>query len=142
MGYSPESLQQFRFVRGWIHGNRLFACLQGVEDCNFAEKLKGQSIWVSRLAVEPAAEDEHFWADMIGYEVWDIEKRILLGSVAGLQNFGAEDILCIHTADGADISGEWLLPFIEDVIIDVNAGARRIDVRLPEGMEACFTPRF
>jgi 16S rRNA processing protein RimM len=115
--------------------------LKGVEDRPAAEELKGCHIWVPEMAVEPVSGDEYFWVDLIGCEVWDVEKGELLGSVTGLQEFGAQDILCVCTPSGVQPSGEWLLPFVDGVILHVNLGNRRIDVRLPDGMEACFTPR-
>ena len=63
-----------------------------------------------------------------------------IGEVVALQAYGAQDILSVRTLPEATASGEWLLPFIHDVILDVDLDARRITVHLPEGMDACFTP--
>lgn len=141
LGSSAKDLIEFQLERGWTHGRRLLARLKGIEDRLTAGELRGCHIWVPERAVDAASEGEYFWVDLIGCEVWNVVKGELLGSVAGLQEFGAQDILCVRTPAGVQPSGEWLLPFVDDVILHVNISNRRIDVRLPDGMEACFTPR-
>ncbi len=113
----------------------MLAELEGVVSIDTAEALRGQKIWVNAADVE-LAEDEYLWQDLIGCEVRDADSMRVLGTVTGLQEYGAQDILTIRTADG-----EWMLPFVRDVVCDVDLDARRIAVHLPEGMDACFTPR-
>ncbi len=99
-------------------------------------------IWVDADAAEADA-DEYLWADLIGCEVCqrtDDGGQRILGTVIALEDYGAQDILSVRTPDDAEPAGEWLLPFIEDVVLDVDVAARRIIVSLPEGMDACFTP--
>jgi len=125
-------------IRCWQHGKRILAVLEGVDDINAAEQLRDARIWIPAASVE-VAEDEYLWADLIGCEV-RCEDGELLGRVTALSDFGAQDILVVR-AEGGDRPGEWMLPFIEDVVREVDVAARRIVVRLPEGMDACFTPR-
>ncbi len=141
LGASPEHLQQFQLIRGWTHGKRLLAELQGVDDINAAEPLKDQSIWVPDSAVAPLAEGEIFWDDLTGCDVFDIETGKLVGMVIALQEFGAQDILCVRTSDEAEPAGEWMLPFVKEIVVQVDIENRRIDVRLLPGMESCFTPK-
>jgi 16S rRNA processing protein RimM len=126
--------------RCWQHGRRILAELQDVSDVDAAESLAGVKIWVPAEEVE-VDEDEYLWQDLIGCEVYQADGD-LLGSVTALEEYGAQDILTVHTPDDAAQAGEWMLPFIEDVIIDVDIEAKRITVMLPEGMDACFTPKF
>lgn len=81
-------------------------------------------------------ENEYLWEDLVGCEVRVADEDRLLGSVVGLQNYGAQDILCVQCEDG-----EWMLPFIDDVVLTVDIKAGRIDIRLLPGMDACFTPK-
>jgi len=48
----------------------------------------------------------------------------------------------VQTPDDADIQGEWLIPFTEQIVLGVDLDEGLIEVDLPEGMDACFTPRF
>ncbi len=135
LGDSAESARPFRVRRCWRHGRRMLAELEGVASIDTAEALRGRKIWVDAADVE-LAEGEYLWQDLIGCEVQDVDSMRLLGTVTGLQEYGAQDIFTIRTPDG-----EWMLPFVRDVVCDVDLDARRIAVRLPEGMDACFTPR-
>jgi 16S rRNA processing protein RimM len=125
--------------RCWQHGKRLLAQLAGIDDADAAAALKGAAIWVDAAGVELDA-DEYLWADLVGCEVVEASGR-LLGRVVGLQEYGAQDILFVRTPDAAAPAGEWLIPFVDGIVQKVDTGARRIEVNLPEGMDACFTPR-
>jgi len=88
-------------------------------------------------------EGEYLWADLMGCEVRRIDDSGsgLLGTVVALEDYGAQDILVVRTPESAEQPGEWMLPFIHHVVLDVDMTARCITVDLPEGMDACFTPK-
>ena len=140
VGVSPETAVSYHVERCWQHGggNKLLAKLEGVDDCNAADALKRESIWIEADAVE-VDEDEHLWDELTGYRVVTSEGR-MLGTVKGLVEFGAQDNLCVITEEGSDKPGEWLLPFIEEVVLGIDDEAETIEVELIEGMDACFTP--
>jgi len=112
-----------------------------VTDCDQAALLEQMHIWVPADEVA-VGEDEYLWQDMIGCTVIEISSKRELGKVVALEEYGAQDILTVHTPEDAKQQGEWMLPFIEDVVLDVDLADRRITIDLPEGMDACFTPRF
>jgi len=119
--------------------------LDGVYDCNSADALKDMSIWVAADDVE-TEDDEYLWADLIACEVYVCDAQgddadVCLGTVTSLEAYGAQDTLIVRTPPNAEKPGEWLLPFIEGVVQDVDLDLRRIRVTLPEGMDACFTPK-
>jgi len=87
-----------------------------------------------------ASEDEYLWEDLIGCTVVT-DAGCSLGEVTALQEYGAQDILTVVAGSDFDEPGEWMLPFTEEVILNVDLDAGKIEVHLPEGMEACFTPR-
>jgi len=115
--------------------------LQDITDVNTAKALDGMKIWVPVDAVA-IDDDEYLWQNLIGCKVYQVGDGSLLGSVTALEDYGAQDILTVRTPENATQPGEWMLPFIADVISDVDVEAKRITVELPEGMDACFTPRF
>jgi len=149
LGAGPEATKSYKIERCWKHGKRILAELEGVGDCDQAALLKQMHIWVPADEVT-VGEDEYLWADLIGCEVRRIDDEggsggsngVLLGAVVALEEYGAQDILIVRTPADARQQGEWMLPFIEDVVLDVDLTARCITVDLPEGMDACFTPRF
>ncbi len=134
------SLHEVRVLRCWQHGKRILAQLDGINDVATAEALHGQTIRVPRDAVA-VDEDEYLWQDLIGCTVAD-EQGELLGKVTALEDYGAQDTLIVRTLPEALQQGEWMIPFIEPVIIDVDMDRRHITVAMLPGMDACFTPRF
>ncbi len=126
------------------HGKKIMLKLAGIDTPEAAMALCRQKLWVDchDIALE---DDEFLWRDLIGMVVIsDAAASVpgttgkasgLLGKVVGVQSFGAQDILCVRNE-----AGEWMLPFIEDVILAVDEENRCIRVHLQEGMDACFTP--
>jgi len=145
LGASPESAKPYQVERCWKHGKRILVKLEGVSDCDQAALLERMHIWVPADEVT-VGEDEYLWADLIGCEVRQIagggSDGVLLGAVVALEEYGAQDIMTVRTPKGARRQGEWMLPFIEGVVLDVDLAVRCITVDLPEGMDACFTPGF
>jgi len=102
--------------------------LEGVSDLSTAELLRGRTLLVD-AALAPQAAPEADELDIIGFEVVD-ETRGTLGSVGAIIVTGANDVL--EVGDGP--FGEVLIPVIDQVILNVDEDARRIDVRLLDGL--------
>lgn len=64
----------------------------GVNSPEEASALKTKGLYVSRDAFDDADEDEFFLADLIGLAAHDLDGNEI-GTVATLDNFGAEDLL-------------------------------------------------
>lgn len=145
VGASPESATSYKVKRCWQHGGKkILAELEGVCDHDDAKALKQQHIWVEAREVE-VGDDEYLWESLAGFKVITTGGEIL-GVVAALTEFGAQDNLCVVTTDettyAGGVSGEWLLPFTEDVIVFIDEVKGAIEVDLLDGMDVCFTPRF
>jgi len=139
VGKDEQNVQEFTVVDCHQHKKRILAKLEGIETIEQVEALKGMRIFVPEDEVE-VDEDEFLWQDLIGCTVVDQDGN-RLGEVSALHEFGAQDNLEIKTTADMEVSGEWLLPFIEDVIVDVDLDKSIIQVNLLDGMDACFTPK-
>ncbi|MDX8380750.1 MAG: ribosome maturation factor RimM [Ghiorsea sp.] len=139
VGKDEKNAQEFTVEDCHQHKKRILAKLEGIDHINDAEHLKGLKIFVPEEEVE-VDDDEFLWQDLIGCEVFD-QNNQCLGKVTNLHEFGAQDNLEIQTTEDMEVSGEWLLPFIEDVIEDVDVEQGVIHVNLLEGMDVCFTPK-
>ncbi|MDQ6967250.1 MAG: ribosome maturation factor RimM [Mariprofundaceae bacterium] len=139
LGMTAESVKAYSVGRCWQHGNKgMLAELEGVTTRTQAEQLKKIKIWVSTDEIE-VGDDEYLWEALLGCDVY-VEGR-LTGSVVALEAYGAQDIIVVKTSVSAEVQGEWMLPFTEDVIQLVDMENRRVDVCLLDGMDACFTPK-
>lgn len=99
---------------------------EGVEDIGTASTLAGSSVMVKPedLPEELLSEEE----DLLGYEVFD-EERGELGTIEDVIVTGANDVWVVRGP-----FGEVLVPDIDDVVLDVDDDARRIDVRMLPGL--------
>ncbi|MBS0345047.1 MAG: ribosome maturation factor RimM [Proteobacteria bacterium] len=104
------------------HGkaDSLVAAFEEVPDRNAAEAIDGLYIAVPRDALPKPAEDEYYWADLIGLEVVNAS-GVRLGAVKGLLSTGAHDVLEVQ-----DGELERLIPFVASYVTEVDAVARRI----------------
>lgn len=105
------------------HGDGIVVAFDGVADRSDAEALKGQFVAVAREQLPETGDDEYYWADLVGLEVFN-EADERLGVVAGLIETGANDVLRVLADDGV----ERLLPFVDAVVLAVDLAERRIRV--------------
>ncbi len=141
VGESAETAETHDIKRCWQHGKRMLAEIDGINNCNDAEALKGMKIWITADEVE-TGDDEYLWEELIGCEVFDKNTEQALGTVMALEEYGAQDNLVVKTPADAEQSGEWLIPFTEAMIVEVDLDKALITIDMPEGMDACFTPSF
>lgn len=110
------------------HTDGLVAQLDGVDDRNAAEALKGVRIYLPRSAFPATPEGEYYWVDLIGLDVFNRE-GVHLGVVRDLMPTGPTSVLVLEyteTVDGAEQTAERMIPFVDAYIDDVDRAARRI----------------
>ncbi|GLS17459.1 ribosome maturation factor RimM [Labrys miyagiensis] len=106
----------------------LVARIEGVNDRTAAEQLVNLQLFTAREALgTPEDEDEFFHADLIGLAARD-EQGVLIGTVTGMFDFGAGDIVEI-TPDGGK---PLMLPFTRAIVPTVDIKAGHILVVLPQ----------
>ena len=105
--------------------------LEGVNDRNAAEALKGAELFVPRSALPKEDADEFYHADLIGLRAEDTEGRAM-GSVRALHNFGAGDVIELMRDDGDEV----FLPFTREVAQEIDIEGGRIVIAAPEEIEA------
>jgi 16S rRNA processing protein RimM len=101
--------------------------IEGVEDRDAAEALKGIEVFVSRAELPETEEDEYYHNDLIGLAVEDADGKAV-GTVKALYDFGAGDVIEIEREVGADV----LLPFNAEMVTEVDIKAAKIVVEIPE----------
>jgi 16S rRNA processing protein RimM len=119
-GWEARRVEQVRVHGGWVVGK-----LAGCEDRDAAGALRGSRIAVPRAALPPAAENEFYWADLIGLRVVNGQGQDF-GAIRGLIRTGANDVMVVH-GEG-DAARERLIPFIAPVVRQVDIAAGRVSV--------------
>lgn len=107
-----------------MHGESLIVHFAGCDDRNAAEALKGCLLAVDPSDLPKPAEDEFYWAELIGLAVQNTD-GVALGTVRELIETGANDVLVVEAPDGQ----ERLLPFVGAVVkvVDRAAGVIRVE---------------
>jgi len=105
------------------HGKGLVAKFAAIDDRDAALALTGFYVGAPRQALPANAEDEYYWADLVGLEVVN-QAGERLGRVRSLLESGANAVLCV--GDGEE---ERLLPFVAQVVrkVDVIGGLICVD---------------
>ena len=94
--------EQFHFVRV-LKQNVIIAKIDGVDDRNVAESLRGTELFISRDDLPKLKSDEYYQSDLIGFDV--IRDGEKIGIVDGFQNFGAGDIIELDNGEMVSFVG-------------------------------------
>ncbi len=121
-----EILESSQYKKG------ILLSLKGVEDINLAECLKGKEILIKREDLPEPEENDYFWQDLIGLEVFD-KKRGNIGRIDNIFQTGANDVFVVKQDKNGD-KEEVLVPAIESVIIAVNIKEGTMEIELPKGL--------
>jgi 16S rRNA processing protein RimM len=120
-----------------LHGGQAVILFDGVFSIDDAEKLRGLLVQVplSERVALPAGR--YYISDLMGCAVWEEGAAAALGVVREVQPLaeasasGAEAwVLAVNLAAG----GELLVPLAAEICVTIDIAARRILVRLPEGL--------
>ena len=104
------------------HGASLVARFEGCVERDAALALKGRELAVEREALPHSADNEFYWADLVGLKVVNAKDEEL-GAVAGLFDNGAHPVMRVVAGET-----ERLLPFVEQVVRQVDMALGRIRV--------------
>ena len=119
----PLRIQASRpFRKGYL------VSFQGVEDRNQAEALRGAYVYREASEVEPPAEGELFHHELVGMEVF-LRGGERLGEVSHLFELEPADLLEVRGPHK-----EYLIPFLDWIVVEVDAEGRRLTVDPPEGL--------
>ena len=114
--------QKYEVETARVHSNTLLVKLKGVTDRDAAFAFKGRQVAVPREQLPEPEENAYYWSDLIGLQVKNLQD-FDLGKVAELFETGANDVMLVKG------ERERLLPFIAQVVLDVNldAGTMLVD---------------
>ncbi len=85
--------------------------IEGINNRNDAEDLKGMQIFTSRAGLGDLDEDEYFLSDLVGLNIVDSENKVY-GKVVKVSNYGSCDLLEVKTENGKS----FLVPMIEEKV--------------------------
>ena len=98
-----------------VQGDDVYLKLEGIDDRNEAEKLRGIQLWVDRDNAVELGEDEVFIADILGARAFDT-KGNQLGVLKDVLTPGGVDVFVLKTP-----KGNLMFPALKEVLLEMNA---------------------
>ena len=120
-----------------MHLGQAIFHFEGVETISDAETLRGLEVQVPLAERVPIGLGRYYLTDLVGCQVWEAGAAAALGLVQDVQRAGEDQrnalpeswILVVGSA-----AGELLIPLAAEICTRIDTAARRIEVRLPEGL--------
>ena len=113
------------------HSDSVVAKIDGLDDRNDAEGLRGCRIFLPRSAFPKESKDEYYWVDLIGLNVVNREGATL-GCVRDLMATGPNSVLCVEYQlahdDGSSSTEERMIPFVSAYVDSVDVAGKLITV--------------
>ena len=111
------------------HKNNLLVKFVGIDSIEEAEKLKNLQIKIDSDNIGELEENEFYFHEIIGCEVFD-ENGKSLGEISEILTPGANDVWVIKSQNGKEI----MIPYIEDVVKKIDVENKKIDIEVMEGL--------
>ena len=111
------------------HKNFLLVKFEGIDSVEEAEKLKNLQIKIDSDEVGELEENEFYFHQIIGCEVFD-ENDKNLGEIIDILTPGANDVWVIKGENGKEI----LIPYIEDVVKKIDITSKKVIIEVMEGL--------
>jgi 16S rRNA processing protein RimM len=107
----------------------LLLAFEEIETRNEAETLRGAKLFIETEALDDDDDDEGWYEhELVGLDVRVGDK--VVGKVSGLNTLPVQDLLVVTATDG----GEVLIPFVEQIVPEVNVGEGFVLVTPPPGL--------
>lgn len=117
----------------WPHRDRVVLKFAGVDSINDAEKYIGAEVQIRSEQRQQLTDGATYVSDLVGCSVAAASgegKLRELGTVSDLQrDAGAAPLLEVKSG-----SREFLIPWVEGFITKMDLAARRIELKVPEGL--------
>lgn len=118
-------------VKAWREqGAGIVAQFEQVPDRNVAETMNGVTLWVEQDVLPETGEDEYYWSDLIGVQVFNEEDEYL-GDITEMFETGAHDIMRVAATSESLDEEERLIPWHKQTVIAVNMTAKTMVAAWP-----------
>lgn len=109
--------------------NMVLVKFKGIETVENAEKLRNSFVEIDRADAIPLEEGQYFIADLLGLDVF-LDTGEKLGVLEDIYNTGSSDIYVVKN----ELGKQFLLPYIDEVIKQINLEEGKIIVHIIEGL--------
>lgn len=113
--YIGEEKEKFEIFTNRTSKGFEYISLKGYLDINLVLKYKGKLVYIDETQLGDLEEDEYFYHDLIGLEVYN-EDNLYRGIVVGIRELPQGDLLEVEKKDRKIA----LIPFRKEFVLDVN----------------------
>ena len=121
-------METFQVAAAAVHGKKLILSLEEYDNINQSLPLVGHEVFVERDQLPVLSEGEFYWSDLLGLRV-ETDHGEVLGELVDIIATGSNDVYVVK-----DGKREYLIPALEDIVLDVNLDAGIMKVSPPEGL--------
>jgi len=111
---------EFKVVSVKAHPNALLMRLEGISSLETAEKFRGAEILIRKDTLRHESEDEYFWFELIGLEVF-LNSGRFIGTLKDIINTGSNDIYVVKEGDK-----EFLIPALHGIVTKIDLQGKRM----------------
>ena len=125
----PASAGPLTVISARWNKDILLLAFDEIETRNEAETLRGAKLFIETEEIG-ADDDDEGWYE---HELAGLDVRVganVVGKVSGLHTMPVQDLLVVTTADGTEV----LIPFVEQIVPEVNVGEKYVLVTQPPGL--------
>ncbi|MEW6669621.1 MAG: ribosome maturation factor RimM [Thermodesulfobacteriota bacterium] len=110
------------------HKGAFIMKLEGIDTVEEAEACRGAAVLVRKEAFSRESEDEFFWHEIIGLEVY-LNTGAYVGEVRHILPTGGNDLYVVSSG-----KSEVLIPAVHELVREIDLANRRIIVSDVEGL--------
>ena len=114
-------------------GGQAIFLFEGSDSISDAEKLVGLEVQIPLSERISLPAGTFYVSDLVGCDVYERDGGKLIGRVRDLQ-FPGEELKGTPLLEVDSASGELLIPLAQEICVQIDTAARRIEVVLPEGL--------
>ena len=111
------------------HKNFDLLRFEGLDNINDVEHFKNKFLKVPKEQLDDLEENEYYFYEIIGCDVYS-EEGTYIGKVSDILTPGANDVWAVKTKENK----EHFIPYIEDVVKDVDVKNKKIIIHVMEGL--------
>ena len=126
---SKNKEQKLEIAEVKYQKNMVLVKFKGIETVEEAEKLRNSYVEIDRKDAIELEEGQYFIADLLGLPVY-VDTGEKLGILDDIFNSGSSDIYVVKN----ELGKQYLLPYIDEVIKDIDLENGKIIVHIIEGL--------
>jgi len=120
----------------WFLRSRIILKFQGIDSINEADPLRNFEVAIPFAERAPLDPGSVYVADLVGCSVFDLNREgAPVGEVVEVDRASSStELLVLRRRGLRPPAPELLIPFVREYLVRIDVPARRIEMRLPDGL--------